>query len=108
MGRAPAAPRLLSLHPLRPRLSVAQAGFTEINITLWAAFFRLLSRRLLNALQFFPGPLMLVAAIFLVPPALVLPLFDPWTTAETSPRLHLHRPPVHKPHIGLQRQRPGC
>jgi len=39
-------------------------------------FFRLLSRRLFNALQFFPGPLMFVAAIFLVPPALILPLFD--------------------------------
>jgi ubiquinone/menaquinone biosynthesis C-methylase UbiE len=32
--------------------------------------------RLLNGLQFFPGPLIIVAAIFFVPPALVLPLFD--------------------------------
>ena len=40
-------------------------------------FFRLMSRRLLNALQFFPGPLMFVAAIFFAPPALVLPLLDP-------------------------------
>jgi hypothetical protein len=31
----------------------------------------------LNALQFFPGPLMLVAAVFFAPPALLLPLLDP-------------------------------
>ena len=54
-----------------------QAGFAEISIEPVGGFFRLLSRRLLNGLQFFPGPLMLVAAIFLVPPALVFPLFDP-------------------------------
>ena len=39
-------------------------------------FFRLLARRLLNGLQFFPPVLLLPAALFLVPPALVLPLFD--------------------------------
>ena len=44
----------------------------SISIQPVGGFFRLLSRRLLNALQFFPGPLMLVAAIFFVPPALVL------------------------------------
>jgi SAM-dependent methyltransferase len=53
------------------------AGLTELSITPVGGFFRLLSRRLLNALQFFPGPSMFVAAIFLVPPALVLPLFEP-------------------------------
>jgi len=53
------------------------ANFTEIKITPVGGFFRLLSRRLFNALQFFPGPLMFVAAIFLVPPALLFPLFDP-------------------------------
>lgn len=56
---------------------LAQAGFTEIAIEPVGGFFRLLSRRLFNALQFFPGPLMIVAAIFFVPPALILPLFDP-------------------------------
>ncbi|MGH9558295.1 MAG: class I SAM-dependent methyltransferase, partial [Bryobacteraceae bacterium] len=54
-----------------------QAGFVEISIEPVGGFFRLLSRRLLNGLQFFPGPLILVAAIFLVPPALIFPLFDP-------------------------------
>ena len=54
-----------------------QAGFTEISIQPVGGIFRLISRRLLNALQFFPGPLMFVAAIFFAPPALVLPLLDP-------------------------------
>ena len=53
-----------------------QAGFGEISIEPVGGYFRLLSRRLLNGLQFFPGPTMFVAAIFLVPPALILPLFD--------------------------------
>jgi SAM-dependent methyltransferase len=54
-----------------------QAGFAGIEIRPVGGFFRLLSRRMFNALQFFPGPLMLLAAIFFVPPALVLPLLDP-------------------------------
>jgi SAM-dependent methyltransferase len=54
-----------------------QAGFDAIEIRPVGGFFRLLSRRLFNALQFFPGPLMILAAFFFVPPALVLPLLDP-------------------------------
>ncbi len=54
-----------------------QAGFQDCDIRPVGGFFRLLSRRLLNALQFFPGPLMLVAAIFFVPPALLLPMLEP-------------------------------
>jgi SAM-dependent methyltransferase len=54
-----------------------QAGFDAADIRPVGGFFRLLSRRMFNALQFFPGPLMLLAAIFFVPPALVLPLLDP-------------------------------
>jgi SAM-dependent methyltransferase len=54
-----------------------QAGMSEISIAPVGGFFRLLARRLLNGLQFFPGPFMFVAALFLVPPALVLPLFEP-------------------------------
>ena len=54
-----------------------QAGFTGISIQPVGGIFRLISRRLLNALQFFPGPLMLIAAVFFAPPALVLPLLDP-------------------------------
>jgi len=58
------------------RYLLTQAGFTDIRIQDGGGFFRLLSRRLLNGLQFFPGILFFVAAVFLVPPALVLPLFD--------------------------------
>jgi len=58
-------------------LLMEQAGLTDIVISPVGGMFRLLSRRLFNALQFFPGPLMLVAAIFFVPPALVFPLFEP-------------------------------
>jgi SAM-dependent methyltransferase len=53
-----------------------QAGFAEFDIQPVGGYFRLISRRLLNGLQFFPGPFFFVAALFLVPPALVLPLFD--------------------------------
>lgn len=58
-------------------LLLKQAGFHQIAIEPVGGFFRLVSRRLFNALQFFPGPLIFVAAIFLVPPALALPLFEP-------------------------------
>jgi len=58
-------------------LLMQQAGLENITISPVGGMFRLLSRRLFNALQFFPGPLMFVAALFLVPPALVLPLFEP-------------------------------
>ncbi len=53
-----------------------RAGFTGAEIRPVGGWFRLISRRLLNGLQFFPGPLIVVAAVFLAPPALVLPLFD--------------------------------
>lgn len=53
-----------------------QAGFQEFTIEPVGGYFRLMSRRLLNGLQFFPGLLMPIAALFLAPPALVLPWFD--------------------------------
>jgi SAM-dependent methyltransferase len=53
-----------------------RAGFTAADIRPVGGWFRLTSRRLLNGLQFFPGPLILVAAMFLAPLALVLPWFD--------------------------------
>jgi hypothetical protein len=53
-----------------------KAGFQDFTIEPVGGYFRLLSRRLLNGLQFFPGPLVLLGALLLVPPALVLPLFD--------------------------------
>lgn len=58
------------------------AGFREMTIEPVGGFFRLLSRRLFNALQFFPGPLMLVAAVFFAPMALVMPLLDPLDKAK--------------------------
>jgi len=56
---------------------LTQAGFTQLSIQPVGGFFRLLSRRLFNALQFFPGPLLVAGVILFVPPALVLPWFEP-------------------------------
>ncbi len=53
-----------------------RAGFRDYVIQPVGGYFRLLSRRLLNGLQFFKGPLLPLAALFLVPPALLLPYLD--------------------------------
>jgi len=53
-----------------------RAGLAAIEIRPVGGWFRLMSRRLLNGLQFFPGPLIAIAAFFLAPPALLLPWFD--------------------------------
>jgi hypothetical protein len=58
------------------RLLLEAAGFTAIRVYPVGGWFRLISRRLLNGLQFFRGGWFLVAAVFLVPPALVLPWLD--------------------------------
>jgi hypothetical protein len=59
---------------------LSAAGFVEIEIKPVGGYFRLLSRRLLNGLQFFVGGprwlLFLPAAALLVPPALLLPALD--------------------------------
>jgi len=55
---------------------LAKAGFDRISVQPAGGYFRLLARRLFNGLQFFPGPWFFVAAVFLVPPALILPWFD--------------------------------
>lgn len=52
------------------------AGFGEIRIEPAGGYFRLLSRRLLNGLRFFGWPWRPLAAVFLAPPALLLPLLD--------------------------------
>lgn len=61
---------------------LSEAGFAEIEIKPAGGYFRLLARRLLNGLQFFSGGarwlLFVPAALLLVPPALILPLFDTW------------------------------
>jgi SAM-dependent methyltransferase len=51
-------------------------GFAGVAINPVGGFFRLLSRRLLNGIQFFPGPFAILAAVAFVPPALVLPALD--------------------------------
>lgn len=53
------------------------AGFRDVEIRPVGGFFRLLGRRLLNGLQFFPGLLKVPAAVLLAPPALLLPLLEP-------------------------------
>ena len=59
---------------------LGKAGFAQIEIEPVGGYFRLLARRLLNGLQFFTGGMkwlcFLPAAVFLVPPALVLPFLD--------------------------------
>jgi SAM-dependent methyltransferase len=53
------------------------AGFTSVRIEPVGGFFRLLSRRLLNGLQFFPAVILPLALLLLAVPALILPLLDP-------------------------------
>lgn len=53
-----------------------KAGFAENAVSAVGGYFRLLSRRLLNGLQFFRGFPLLIAALFLAPPALFLPCLD--------------------------------
>jgi SAM-dependent methyltransferase len=55
---------------------LTKAGYTEIRLQPAGGFFRLLARRSLNALQFFPGPFFFLAALIFVPPGLLLPLLD--------------------------------
>lgn len=55
---------------------VGRAGFTDIRIEPVGGFFRLLSRRLLNGLQFFPGVTAIAGLALFAPAALLLPLFD--------------------------------
>jgi SAM-dependent methyltransferase len=57
-----------------------KAGWEAIEVRAAGGYFRLLSRRLLNGLQFFSGGWRWVAfipaAVLLVPPALILPFLD--------------------------------
>ena len=55
---------------------LTQAGLEVEVLSPVGGYFRLMSRRLLNGLQFFPGLAFPFAALFLVPPALILPWFD--------------------------------
>jgi SAM-dependent methyltransferase len=53
------------------------AGFDDVSIAPVGGFFRMLSRRMLYALQFFPGVSFVIGALVFVPAALVLPLLEP-------------------------------
>ncbi len=57
-----------------------QSGLEVVELRAVGGYFRLVARRLLNGLQFFTGGArwlaFIPAAIFLVPPALILPLLD--------------------------------
>jgi SAM-dependent methyltransferase len=60
-----------------------QAGFQSFSIQPAGGFFRLLARRLWNALQFFPWFLLPFAVILAAPPALLLPFVD-WLDRERN------------------------
>ncbi|MBI1898675.1 MAG: class I SAM-dependent methyltransferase [Acidobacteria bacterium] len=54
-----------------------QAGFGELRIAPAGGYFRLLSRRLLNGLQFLPAALVIPAALLVAPAALLVSALDP-------------------------------
>lgn len=58
------------------RYLLEQAGLKEDDLTPMGGFFRLLQRRLLNALQFFPGISFPLALLLLAPVALMVPCLD--------------------------------
>jgi SAM-dependent methyltransferase len=53
-----------------------ESGWSVLRLDAGGGFFRLLSRRMMNALQFFPAPLMALLALFVVPLALLLAALD--------------------------------
>ena len=59
------------------RYLLEQTGFKDIVIEPSGGFFRLLARRTLNSLQFFPWPFKAIAFLLAAPAAMILPLFDP-------------------------------
>ena len=59
------------------RYLLEKSGFISISIQPVGGFFRLLSRRLWNLLEFLPAPLFPFAAILVAPAAFLLPALDP-------------------------------
>jgi SAM-dependent methyltransferase len=59
------------------RYLLESAGFRDIRIEPVGGFFRLLSRRLFNAAQFFPGPFVFLGLLLFAPAALLVPLLEP-------------------------------
>ena len=58
------------------RYLLESAGLAVETLDPVGGYFRLMSRRVLNGLQFFPGPFLLLAALIAVPVGLLLPLLD--------------------------------
>ena len=58
------------------RYLVESAGLQVERLDPVGGYFRLMSRRVFNGLQFFPGPLFLLAALVALPVGLLLPLLD--------------------------------
>jgi SAM-dependent methyltransferase len=58
------------------RYLFTQAGLEPVTIQPVGGYFRLMARRLLNGLQFFPGPFFVLAALIVAPVALILPVLD--------------------------------
>jgi SAM-dependent methyltransferase len=56
---------------------LSQSGFETLDLQPAGGFFRLLARRMLNAVAFFPVWLKPLALLLFVPPGLLLPLLDP-------------------------------
>ena len=59
------------------RYLLESGGFHDIRIEPVGGFFRLLSRRLFNAVQFFPGPFAIAGLLLFAPAALLVPLLEP-------------------------------
>lgn len=57
-------------------LLLKEAGFEDLKIEPAGGYFRLLARRLLNGLQFFPAPLAALLALAIGPMAVLLPALD--------------------------------
>lgn len=55
---------------------LSQAGFTAIEVQPQGGYFRLMGRRMLNGMQFFPGLWALPAGLILFPAGILFPLFD--------------------------------
>jgi SAM-dependent methyltransferase len=58
------------------RYLLDKSGFERVHVYPVGGYFHLVSRRLLNGLQFFRGAWVIPAALLLAPPALILPMFE--------------------------------
>lgn len=71
------------------RYLLSRAGFEQVEIRPVGGYFRLLSRRLLNGLQFMPKVLAPLYAVLVAPAALVAPLLEPLDRQQTFTLGHI-------------------